>query len=137
MPLCHSLHYLHRKLVMINRHVGSIKDRSQFMLAGSHFVMLCLGRNSQFPQFPVQLMHICRNPCAEISEIVIVHLLTFRCRCSEKSSSGKDQILSLLVILKIDKEVFLLRPDCCKHICNFRFAKKVKHLHRFTAYGIH
>ena len=42
-------HDFHGELVVVNRHVGSIENRGQFVLGRSHFVVFCLGRNAQFP----------------------------------------------------------------------------------------
>ena len=68
---------------------------------------------------------------------MIVHLLTLGSGCSEKCSSRKDQVLSLLIIFYVYKEVFLFGSDCCKNVCNVFVAEKLKYLNGLFAYRIH
>ena len=52
------LHHLHGELVVVHSHVGSVKDRGQFVLCRSHFIVLGLDRNAQFPKLFIEIVHI-------------------------------------------------------------------------------
>ena len=104
-----SLQCLHYDLVVVYCNVCLCIDRSQLMLCRSHLIVLCLCRNSDFPQLLVDILHKRRNSLTDCSEIVIVKLLTFRRHSSEQCTSCIDQVFSLLKLLSIYKEVFLLR----------------------------
>ena len=57
--------------------------------------VLCLCRHAKFPEFFIDIFHVCCDSLTDCSEIVIVHFLTLWRHCPEKSTSGKDQILTL------------------------------------------
>ena len=88
------LHDFHGKLVVIGGNIGGGINRSQFMLGGSHLVMLCFCKNAQLPQFLIQVFHISFYTGINEAEIMIIHLLSFRRRRSEKRTSGKHQVRS-------------------------------------------
>ena len=49
----HPLHRLHGDLIVIHRNIGRLVDGRQFMLRGSHLVVLCLCRYAKLPQLRV------------------------------------------------------------------------------------
>ena len=93
--LRHLFHGFHDYLVMIHRDICSLIYRSQLVLRGSHFVMLCLGRYAQLPQFYVQILHESADTFSDNTEVMIFQLLSLRSRCPEQGTSRKNQILSL------------------------------------------
>ena len=79
------------------------------MLSWSHLVVLGLYGDTQLPQL---LIHICHKICnlsLQRSEVLVFHLLSFRCRCSEKSTSCIDQVRALQIFFTVYNEIFLLR----------------------------
>ena len=70
-------HDFHGELVVVDGDVCRVKHRGQLMLSGSNLVMLCLGRNTHFPELFVQIMHISGDLRFQDAEIVILHLLAF------------------------------------------------------------
>ena len=92
---CYFLHGLHNQLVMIYRNVGGLINRSQLVLCGSHFVMLCLGGYAQLPQFNVQILHEGTDSLADSTEVMILQLLSLGCGCTEQGTSCEDQVFTL------------------------------------------
>ena len=95
MSLSYLFHQLHNKLVMIGRDISSCKDWSHLMLSRSNLVMLCLGKDSKLPELNVEILHECSDALLNGTEVVIIKLLTLWSRCTEKSTTGEDQILTL------------------------------------------
>ena len=91
------LHGLHHKLVVIHRYIGGFINGRQFMLCGSYLIMLGFGRNPQFPEFNIQILHEGPNSLPNGAIIVIFQFLSFRSRCTKQGSSGKNQVISLLL----------------------------------------
>ena len=85
----------HNQLVMIYRNVGGLINRSQLVLCGSHFVMLCLGGYAQLPQFNVQILHERTDSLADSTEVMILQLLSLGCGCTEQGTSCEDQVFTL------------------------------------------
>ena len=81
------------------------------MLAGSNLVVLGLGGHAQLPELLVQLLHERRNLGTDDTEVVLLQLLTLGRGSTEQGAAGKDQILTCLVVLLLDKEVLLLGAD--------------------------
>ena len=81
------------------------------MLPGCYFIMLCLGRNSKFPEFLVDIFHKATDPLADNAKVMVIQLLSFRRHCSEQRSSGKDQVFSLQIFLMIYNEILLFHTD--------------------------
>ena len=117
---CNPLQGLHYNLVVVYRNVRLCVDRSQLVLCRSYLVVLCLCGDSDFPQLLVDIFHKCGDPLADRSKVVIVKLLAFRRHCSEECTSCINQVFPLLELLRIYKEILLLRtygrshfPGCC------------------------
>ena len=104
-----SLQSLHYNLVVVYRNISLRIDRSQLVLCRSNLIVLGFRRNSDFPQLLVDILHKRRNSLTDCSEIVIIKLLSFRRHSSEQCTSCVDQVFSLLELLSIYKEIFLLR----------------------------
>ena len=91
----HFLQSFHHKLIVIHCNIGFRINRRQFVLGRGHLVMLCLGADSQLPQFFIHIFHICCNPFPNGSEIVIIHFLALGGHCAEQGTSSKNQIFPL------------------------------------------
>ena len=79
--------------------------------------MLCLGEDTQLPELLIKILHIFGNSCLDVAEIMIFKFLTLRSFSTEKGSACKHKILTLIVKLLINKEVFLFRTYCCYNSC--------------------
>ena len=99
--------------------------------------MLCLCKDTEFPEFLVKVFHISSNSCLDCTEVMVVKFLSFRSFCTEKCSACINKILSLIVSVLINKEVFLLRTYCCCNSCNIFFAEKMKNLYSLCIYSLH
>ena len=109
-------HSLHNQLVVIYCNVGSLINGSQFMLCGSHFVVLCLRSYTQLPQFNVQVFHERTDSLTDSTEVMIFQLLSLGCGCTEQGTSGEDQIFTLQVFISVYQEIFLLRSNACYYL---------------------
>ena len=86
------------------------------MLCRSHFVVLRLCRDSDFPKLFIDILHECRDPLADRPEIVIVKFLSLRRHRTKECTSCIDQVLPLLKFLCIYQEIFLLRSNGRCHL---------------------
>ena len=98
MLACYFFQCFHNQLVMVNCNVCFCIDRCQLVLCRCYFVMLCLCRNTQFPEFFIYFFHKTGNSLADNSKIMIIQLLTFWRHGSKERSSGKDKVFSFFVI---------------------------------------
>ena len=73
--------------------------------------MLCLRRNTILPQILIEFSHEMRNLILDHAEVLIVKLLSLRCRCAEQCTSGQLQVKSLIELILVDQEVLLLRSN--------------------------
>ena len=117
---CGTLHYLHSELVMVGGDIYGIIDRSKLMLGRCSFVMLGLGIDTQPPQLLVDILHISCDSCFYRSEIVVVKLLSFGCRCAVERSSCKYQVFSVGIHFSVDKEILLLGTCIGDNSCSVR-----------------
>ena len=82
------LHDFHGQLVLVGGNVSGGINRSQFMLCGSHFVVLRLCQNAQLPQFLVQFFHIGRHAWLDRAEIVVIQFLALGRLGTEQGPAG-------------------------------------------------
>ena len=69
-------HNLHGQLIMITGNIDNRKDRRHFMLGRRGLVMLCFGKNPDFPELFIQLVHESLDTGLDRAEEVIAELLT-------------------------------------------------------------
>ena len=94
-PACHPFQSLHHDLIMVYRNIRFCIDRSKLMLSRRSLVMLSFRRNAYLPKFFVYIFHKRCDSLSDRSEIVIVHLLTFRRHRAKQRPSCIDQVFSL------------------------------------------
>ena len=131
MLISHFFHNFHCQLIVINRDIGCLKNRCQFMLGRRHLVVFGFDRDSELPEFLIQIVHIFRNVRLNHSEIMILHLLSFRGRSANQCPSRKEQILSFLVIVLFNQEILLLGADCRVDTFHILISNQVKHFDCF------
>ena len=73
--------------------------------------MLCLGKDSELPEFLVKIVHELLYLGLDNTEVMVVHLLSLGRLGTEKCSSGVLDIRTLVVHFLCDKEVLLLRTN--------------------------
>jgi len=101
----------HHDLVVVCSDIYRCVDRSQLMLCRCNLVMLCLGCYAQFPALLVDFFHVCGDSLTDGSEIMVIHLLSFRRHGTEKCSSCVDQVFSLEPFLFVNQEIFLFSSN--------------------------
>ncbi len=122
---------------MVNGDIGGLKDRCQLMLGRGDFIVLGLGRNTQFPQLAVQGMHILGHLGFEDAEVVVLHFLSLGGRRSHEGAAGQQQVFSLFVEFLVDQEIFLLGTDCRIYVCHICVAQKVQDLDGSRGQSLH
>ena len=70
--------------------------------------MLCLGRNSEFPELAVDILHICADTLIYDSIVMIAEFLSLRRHCAEKRMARVNKVLAFVIYVFIDEEVLLL-----------------------------
>ena len=121
---CHLFQDTHHDLVVICCNINRCIDWRKLMLCRCNLIVLGLGCNSQLPALFIYFFHICGNSLTDGSEIMVIHLLSFRRHGSEKSASGVNQILSLHIFLFINKEILLLCTNRWCHSPGGRISEK-------------
>ena len=111
MTACYFLEDTHHDLVVVCSDIYRCIDRSQLMLCRSNFIVLRLRSYTEFPALFIYFFHIGRNSLTNRTEIVVIHLLSFRRHGAEKSSSCVDQVFSLEPFLLVNQEIFLLSSN--------------------------
>ena len=130
-------HHFHDELVLVCCHVHCGIDACELVLRRSNFVVLCLGSNAKFPQSLIEILHECSNARFDGSEIMVVQLLSLRCLCSEKSSSGILDVHAFLIQFFRNEEVFLLCAYHCADSLDVIVAKSAEHSQSLPVQRIH
>ncbi len=99
--------YLHNQHIVVNGQIEILEHWCQLKLGRSHFVMSSACRNPKLPQLQFDFRHEFQNARLDRTKIMIIELLMFRRRCSEKCASGLQQIRALQIEFLVDQEVFL------------------------------
>ena len=131
------LHNLHNNLVVVYCHICRIINSSQLMLCRSHFIVLCLCSNAEFPQLNIQIMHKRANTLSNSSKIMVIKLLTFWSRCAKQGSSCINKVLSGKKIISVHKKIFLLWSYACCNLGCFCVAKQPYNTKRLLADRFH
>ena len=92
-----AFHQIHYKLVVVVGKVGILKDRCQFKLVGSYFVMAGLDRDTQFVTFDFQFFHKSCDTWGDGAEIMVLQLLVFGRGVSHQGTSGQTKIRACIV----------------------------------------
>ena len=124
MSIRHSLHHLHRELVLVTCKIRLAIDRCNLVLGGSHLVVFRLGKHADLPELFVKILHESRNAGLDLTEVVILKLLSLRRLVSEECTSRKTQILTLVVKGFIDQKIFLLRSALRGNTLRFGIAEE-------------
>ena len=127
MPAGNNFHGRHQQLIVIVCQICFLKNRSQFKLIGSHFVMTGFHRNPQFQTFLFQIFHKSNHPShkscnslTDCSKIMIIQLLVLSTFMSHQCTSGQHQIGTCRPKALIHQKIFLLPPQIGIHFFYFR-----------------
>ena len=85
----------------------------------------------------VEIMHELGYLWLQYTEVVILHLLSLRCRCADEGTAGEHEVLTLGVEVLIDQEVLLLGADGGVDAGNLLLTEDVEQLRRRLAQGLH
>ena len=123
---CHLLHDLHGKLIVVGGNICSGINGCQLMLCRSNLVVFGLCKDSQFPELLIKIRHIFRNLRLYHTKVVIAHFLTLGGLGTEKCTSSKDKIFSLIEHFFRNKEILLLRSYRCLNAFDLVVAEEMK-----------
>ena len=102
------LHGRHHKLLMVGSNVCCFVIWRDFELAWCHFIVVCLGRDTEAVKLVLEILHVVLNARWDGAEIMIVKLLALR-RCrAEQCAARKKQVSTGICEIGIDEEIFLL-----------------------------
>ena len=119
-------HNFHRKLVVVAGNVCRTENRRKFVLSRCNFIVFCFCKNSELPQFVVQVFHKCLNARLNHTEVMIFKFLTFRRFCAEQRASRKNKVFALVINALVYKEVFLLRTYSSFYAGNILVSEQMK-----------
>ena len=105
------LHLFHGHEVVIDCDRAALIDICQLVLARRHLIVLRFGRDTELPEFIVQLLHKRGDGGADRAKIVLLELLTLCGLTAEECASREDEVRTGLVIFLSDQEILLLRTD--------------------------
>ena len=126
-PSGNLLHNLHSQLIVVAGGVRFAINGGLLMLGRGHLVVLGLGQNAQFPQFFVQFLHVGGDTGLDRTEIVVLQFLTLGRLSAKEGASRKDQVLTLVIHIFINQEVFLLGSHLADYLLHVRVAKETQH----------
>ena len=115
---------LHYYLVMVYGYISRFIDRCKLMLSRCYLVMLCLGGYAHLPKLNIYIMHERSDTFSDNTKVMVIHLLTFGSRRTEKRSSCKYQIFPLQSLCLIHKEIFLLGTNTGCYLCSLCISEK-------------
>ena len=78
------------------------------MLGRSHLIMLSLCKNAELPEYLVEIPHVKSYPLLYRTEIMVLKLLAFGRRSTEKGPSAEHQVLTLHVVFMVNDKILLL-----------------------------
>ena len=128
---------LHHEMVLVGRDVRHAVDRRELELVRRDLIVLGLGRDADLPEFLVHLDHEGRDTLGDLSEIVILELLSLGRKGAEHGPSGQHEVLSGGEILFVDEEVFLLGTDRGDDAAGCRVAEGLENAERLGADRLH
>ena len=131
------LHHFHGELVVVCCDVCGGVYRRKLVLRRCNLVVLCLGEDTELPQLFVEVLHVLRDSWLDCSEVVIIKLLTLWRLGSEESSSGKDEVFSLLIKLLGNEEVFLLGSHGSSHALDGVVSEELEYSERLLIERFH
>ena len=131
------LHYLHSELVLVSTEVGGSENGSHFVLSGSYLIVLGLGVDTELPELLIEVSHISGNSRLEVGEVLVIEVLTLGGLCAEESSSGEDEVFTLVELFLIYEEVFLLGSDSRSNAGNVLVAEELEEADSGLAEGVH
>ena len=100
--------------------------------------MLRFRRDSQLPQFLIQILHVFPDSLADNTEIMVFHLLPLRCRRPEQGTACENKVRPLQILIFIHKEIFLFRTHAGHHLGSARIlVKQAYNAHRLLAHRLH
>ena len=79
------------------------------MLGRSHFVMLGLSQDAQFPQFFVQVLHKIFDAFLNDAKVMVFHFLSLGNLGAKQSTAGINQIFTFFPHSLVHQEIFLFR----------------------------
>ena len=100
-------HQGHDEQVVVVCQVTFFKDRSQFELVGSYFVVAGLQWNTQFERFNFQLFHKFHDAGRNGTEVVIFQLLVLTAFVAHQRTTAKQQVGTGGIQTFVYQEVFL------------------------------
>ncbi len=101
MLACYSLQSLHYEMVVIQCYMLPLHRLEPVHAVPVQPHCAVSLRNTNFPQFFVDIFHECCNSLTDGSEVMIIHFLSFWRHCSEQCTSCVDQVFSLQIFLHL------------------------------------
>jgi hypothetical protein len=100
---------------VVRADVRVLEHRRDLVLAGGHLVVARLHRHAEACQLELAVHHEREHALRDRPEVVVVQLVALRRLRAEERAAGVDQVGALEVVLLVDQEVLLLRPDRREH----------------------
>ena len=100
---------IHHEHVVVAGKVQLLELRRKLELRGRDLVVTRLRRDAELPQLLLHVVHEIEDPLRDRAEIVVFKLLSLCGRSAEERTAGHHQVRTLLPVLLVHEEVFLLR----------------------------
>ena len=133
----HHLQGLHNDLVVVYGHIALGVNRCQLMLRRSHLIVLGLGCHAQLPQLLVDLLHESCDTLTDVSEVMVIQLLSLGRHGSEQGPASVNQVFSLQIFCLVYQEVLLLRSYGRSHSPGCGISEETQQSQRFCVDGFH
>ena len=131
------LHDLHRQLLVVRADVRVLEDRRDLVLRRRDLVVAGLDRHAELGQLLLGLEHAREHALGDRAEVVVVELVALGRLGAEQRAARVDEVGALEVVLLVDQEVLLLRPDGGEHAVRVRVAEQAQRAHGRLRQRVH
>ena len=131
------LHDLHRQLLVVRADVRVLEDRRDLVLRRRDLVVAGLDRHAELGELLLGLEHAREHALGDRAEVVVVELVALGRLGAEQRAARVDEVGALEVVLLVDQEVLLLRPDGGEHAVRVRVAEQAQRAHGRLRQRVH
>ena len=131
------LHHLHRQHLVVAADVRALEHGRDLILVRRDLVVTGLDRHAELAELELGLEHVGQDPLGDRAEVVVVELVPLRRLRAEQRPPARHEVGPLEVVLLIDQEVLLLRPDGREDALRRLFAEQPQGADRGARQRVH
>ncbi len=127
----------HDHVLVVGGDVGVLVDRSEFVLAGGHFVVAGLHGDAQLEEFAFGVEHAGQDALGDGAEVLVFELLALGGFGAEERAAADGEVRAREVEVAVDEEVFLFRSGGGEDVAGIGVAEDLQHALGLAVEGLH